>query len=284
MFSKTIPFLKPSFSLLLVLSLLVYGCSEEPKAPVVVDAPTENEGDLIKKFEEPAGGNQDARNPETREMAGDLPVLSETGNPPEAAELDSPATSGTEASGDLSSKVEKVAMETSGAIGVFKAEEPDSKPAFSNDPVSFDKNGFALVTFDRLASFEYEVPDDPVVLTNEVGEVVDPKPEKDQIPEHVKKLNKKRVALEGFMLPLKVEDGLVTELLMMRDQSMCCFGTVPKINEWVSVRMTNQGIKHVNDVAVTMYGTLKVGEIYENGYLVGIYEMDGESMAGPLDF
>jgi hypothetical protein len=35
------------------------------------------------------------------------------------------------------------------------------------------------------------------------------------------------------------------------------------------------------DQAVTMQGKLKVGAIRENGYLVGIYQMDGESMAGP---
>jgi hypothetical protein len=37
------------------------------------------------------------------------------------------------------------------------------------------------------------------------------------------------------------------------------------------------------DQAVTLYGKLHVGEIRENGYLVGIYQMDGEKLAGPLD-
>ena len=85
------------------------------------------------------------------------------------------------------------------------------------------------------------------------------------------------------MLPLKVEEGLVTEMLIMRDQSMCCYGTVPKINEWVSVKMEGKGVKPVMDQAVTMFGRLKVGEIREYGYLVGIYEMDGDRMDGPTD-
>ena len=80
---------------------------------------------------------------------------------------------------------------------------------------------------------------------------------------------------------LKVEGGLVTELLIMRDQSMCCYGSVPKINEWVSVKMTSKGVKPVMDQAVTLSGTLKVGAIRENGYLVGIYQMDGEKMNAP---
>ena len=38
------------------------------------------------------------------------------------------------------------------------------------------------------------------------------------------------MTIKGFMLPLKVEKGVVTELLIMRDQSMCCYGVTPKIN------------------------------------------------------
>ncbi len=133
---------------------------------------------------------------------------------------------------------------------------------------------FVTVGFDKLSAFKYDVPED----SPDAKDVADPDK---QIPDTVKAFDGKRVALKGFMLPLKVEQGLVTELLIMRDQSMCCYGTVPKINEWVSVKMTSKGVKPVMDQAVTMQGKLKVGAIRENGYLVGIYEMAGESMAGP---
>jgi hypothetical protein len=83
------------------------------------------------------------------------------------------------------------------------------------------------------------------------------------------------------MLPLKVEGGLVTELLIMKDQSMCCYGATPKINEWVSVKMTEKGVKPMMDQPVTLLGTLHVGEMRENGYLIGIYRMDGEKMQAP---
>ncbi len=136
---------------------------------------------------------------------------------------------------------------------------------------------FAVVGFDKLSTFKYEVPDD--VVTNAPAAVL--KDPDQQIPAAVKAYNGKRVSLKGFMLPLKVEGGLVTELLIMRDQSMCCYGAVPKINEWVSVKMTSKGVKPVMDQAVTLSGTLKVGAIRENGYLVGIYQMDGEKMNAP---
>ena len=149
-------------------------------------------------------------------------------------------------------------------------------PAETSGPSGKTPGDIALVGFDKLSGFKYEVPDENV--TNNVAKGPDPDM---QIPETVKAFNGKRVSLKGFMLPLKVEQGLVTELLIMRDQSMCCYGSVPRINEWVSVRMTSKGVKPIMDQAVTMQGTLKVGAIRENGYLVGIYQMDGEKMDGP---
>jgi hypothetical protein len=151
-------------------------------------------------------------------------------------------------------------------------------PAPVPTPTAKADGEFAEVGFDFLAGFEYAMPDETNVSTNAPAQ-----PAKEQIPPNIKALDKKRVALKGFMLPLKVEGGLITELLIMRDQSMCCYGTVPKINEWVSVKMINKGVKPVMDQAITLYGALKVGEMYENGYLVGIYQLDGEKMAGPLD-
>lgn len=161
----------------------------------------------------------------------------------------------------------------------------EAKPASTNAPApagAVQKDGeYLIVGFDRLAAFNYDIPDEAPAGTN--APTAKATPPKEQIPPAVKAFDKQRVALKGFMLPLKVEGGLITELLIMRDQSMCCYGTVPKINEWVSVKMTGKGVKPIMDQAVTLYGKLHVGEIRENGYLVGIYQMDGEKVAGPLD-
>jgi len=40
----------------------------------------------------------------------------------------------------------------------------------------------------------------------------------DQIPASVKALNEKQVAVRGFMMPMKVEKGMVTEFLLLRNQ------------------------------------------------------------------
>ncbi len=140
------------------------------------------------------------------------------------------------------------------------------------------KNGdYVEVGFDRLANFSFEMPEG-LQPTNSANKATK---SGDQIPADVKSFDQKKVALKGFMLPLKVSDGVVTEMLIMKDQSMCCYGSVPRINDWVSVKMKNGGVKSVMDQPVTLYGKLHVGEMLENGYLVGIYELDGDKMDEP---
>ena len=77
--------------------------------------------------------------------------------------------------------------------------------------------------------------------------------------------------------PVKMEKGLVTEFLLMRNTMACCFGTVPNMNEWVIVKM-KQGVQPMMDVPVSFYGSLKVGAMFENGYMTGLYELEGERM------
>ena len=172
--------------------------------------------------------------------------------------------------------IQPLAMKTNAPATVQPP--PPTKGTNAPAPKTEEKIGEYIVTgFDRLASFNYDVPDAPATNAAKQAEL------KAQIPAPVKSLDKRKVAVKGYMLPLKVEGGLITELLIMRDQSMCCFGTVPKINEWVSVKMVGKGVKPVMDEPITIFGTLMVGEVFENGYLVGLYEMDGERLGGPID-
>ena len=145
-------------------------------------------------------------------------------------------------------------------------------------PAKASKTGeYVEVGFDRLANFSFEMPEG-LQPTNSVNKATK---SSDQIPADVKFFDQKKVALKGFMLPLKVDDGVVTEMLIMKDQSMCCYGAVPRINDWVSVKMKKGGVKSVMNQPVTLYGKLHVGEMLENGYLVGIYELDGDKMDEP---
>ena len=136
-------------------------------------------------------------------------------------------------------------------------------------------NDYERVGFDKLASFAFNPPGYEATAPD-----AKPAPKQDdQIPDRIKGYNEKKVAVTGFMLPVKMDGGLVKEFLLVKDPMLCCYGVMPKLNEWVVVKMSGNGVKPLMDVPITFEGKLKVGEMFENGYLTGIYLLEGERMA-----
>ena len=135
------------------------------------------------------------------------------------------------------------------------------------------------VGFEKLAAFPYEIVD---AATGATPEEIEAAKADDQVPDWIRVYDRERIALTGYMLPLKVEDGLTTKFIMMRDVSTCCFGNVPNMNEYVIVSMTADGIAPVQDVPVVLIGTFRIEEVYdETGYLTSLFQMDGEKFLGP---
>ena len=160
------------------------------------------------------------------------PFIEELPAPKQVPEVPEPPVVAKPKNGEVGSVLvgSHVGEESSDPVHQPKAGKPPAPPI---ELAPLGKIGeYTVVGFDRLASFAYEVPDDPITEPKAKAII-----EKNVIPEIVQVFDKKKVALKGYMLPLKVEDGKITELLILRDQSMCCYGAVPKINEWVSVRM-----------------------------------------------
>ena len=44
------------------------------------------------------------------------------------------------------------------------------------------------------------------------------------------------------------------------------------------VKMIKGGVRPLMDVPISFYGELKVGATFENGYMTGIYQLEGEKM------
>ena len=133
-------------------------------------------------------------------------------------------------------------------------------------PVRGDEAAAVKLGFDQLASFEFVAPEDPA--KSAAAEA--------QIPARVREFNDKKVLVTGFMLPVKMNGGLVTEFLLVKDPMLCCYGVMPNMNEWVVVRMVQGGVKPLMDVPITFEGTLSVGQLYEGGYLTGLYLLKGD--------
>ena len=134
-------------------------------------------------------------------------------------------------------------------------------------------DGYAKAGFEQLSTFKITPPPfDPNAKPGSDGPSLG-----NQIPDAIRSLDGHKAVVTGFMLPIKMEGGLVTEFLLMRSQMMCCYGVMPQVNEWVLVRMA-KGVHQLMDVPVSFGGQLHVKELYENGFLTAIYELDGEKM------
>jgi hypothetical protein len=149
---------------------------------------------------------------------------------------------------------------------------PDStsvaSPMLSEDDL---REGYVELSFAKLANYQYVYPDPD-----------DPKALGDQIPSSVRKLNKTKIVIQGFMLPVSLEKQRVTEFLLLKDQSACCFGVWPGLNEWIHVILPKgESVEHIADMPITVFGDLLVGEYYEKDVLLGIYRLEFHKLVGP---
>ena len=96
-----------------------------------------------------------------------------------------------------------------------------------------------------------------------------------EIPDKVKRLNEKKVAITGFMLPIDVDKGKVERFLLLKSTMSCCFGVAPRINEVIYVESSKkQKIQAVMDTPVTAFGKLSIGqEFREDLMLMGVYQL-----------
>ncbi|MDB6126775.1 MAG: hypothetical protein JWM35_671 [Verrucomicrobia bacterium] len=157
-----------------------------------------------------------------------------------------------------------------------------------------DAAGYWQIDFRHLASFDYghhkvapspgeekiQPPDIvPLIPTeSDVVELPTAPGVNGRIPPNVQALDGRKVRITGYMLPVRMENGLVKDFLLLRNQMMCCFGRQPEPNEWVVVRMKGKGVQSQMDTPMAFYGTLHVGEMFENQVFEGLYELDGEKI------
>lgn len=144
--------------------------------------------------------------------------------------------------------------------------------------VPYENGEILAVGFEKLAGYEYTIVDSASGAT---PEEIEASKKRDQIPAWIRIYQDQRVALTGYMMPLQMVNGLAKKFIMMRDITTCCYGNVPNMNEYVVVSMPGEGVKVIADVPVVFVGILRIAETYENGYIVSLYQMDGEKLLGP---
>jgi hypothetical protein len=139
--------------------------------------------------------------------------------------------------------------------------------AAAKPPMEVD--GHLRVDFAHLSAFAIEPPAyDPNLKPDDALALV-----AKQIPNEVKQYDGRRAQVVGFMLPVKMEGQLVSQFLLMRDQMMCCYGVVPRLNDWVVVHAAKP-VRFAPDIPIAVRGTLKVGPTQEQGFVTAIYTLE----------
>ena len=129
-----------------------------------------------------------------------------------------------------------------------------------------------VLTFNMLTSYPFREPnwakmDDPAYIASLNLD--------EQISPEIQAMDGKKVEIQGFMLPLDMSEGNLRTFMLLKDQMACCFGNIPRLNEWVYVRVPKKKkISAQQDVLITLFGTLRVGAKFEREVLTGIYHLE----------
>ncbi|MEM1447758.1 MAG: DUF3299 domain-containing protein [Planctomycetota bacterium] len=89
-------------------------------------------------------------------------------------------------------------------------------------------------------------------------------------------------ALVGYMIPLEYNPRTddITIFMLVRDLMSCCFGGIPRPDEWIYVEMRNDNVARLFPyVPVVVKGELVVGRLEdEYGFATGVYTVRADSV------
>lgn len=165
----------------------------------------------------------------------------------------------------------------------IKAEEKAKIPIASHGveksrfSIPYAKTGdYYQLSFDVLGSFPSDAP-------NLDNNNVKPKSPVIQVPPAVQELNGEKISVAGFMIPMITEKDQVNSFILAQTRGSCCYGLVPKLNQWIYVQM-DQGktAEILMDIPVTVFGILTVNKRFnpqDKDWC--LYRMAGEKVELP---
>jgi hypothetical protein len=132
--------------------------------------------------------------------------------------------------------------------GAFRAAAPLKPPP-----------GYEVVEWKTLGGFEYK--------------------EGMELPENVRALHGKKVALAGYMFTLDEIEN-IKHFLIVESLWSCCFGVPPNVNQVIEINIAGRRGVEYTSLPVMLTGTLEVGEKMEDGFVVSLYRLKLEGPQG----
>lgn len=103
-----------------------------------------------------------------------------------------------------------------------------------------------------------------------------------RFPERARTQQGEDKAIVGYMIALEMKPRSrdVLEFMLVKDLLSCCYGQLPRPDEWVYVKMKNdEAVKYHTYRPIVVRGDFKVGRIDDElGYSWGVYEMEADSV------
>jgi hypothetical protein len=172
---------------------------------------------------------------------------------------------------------------TSGASGAT----PDSAEKRERDGVEYLELPLSVLTaydYPRSGSFPgvAAAGAPPVSPTDEARSMLQldaPPPPATKIPDGVRAWNERRVCVTGFMNPVEFDADGVASFLLTGVPGGCCFGMIPRLNDWVVVTMPEgERTDYAYFDPVTIYGEISIGEEFDGGVIVSLYRMTPQAV------
>lgn len=135
-----------------------------------------------------------------------------------------------------------------------------------------------LVTFGDLSLVGVDLDD----LLDYIYKPGTPGAERFRFPDAVQEKAGTDRAIIGYMLPLeyKPRTNDIISFMLVRDLAACCFGGIPRPDEWIHVTMEEgKTTKAFRYVPIVVRGEFNVGRMEdEYGYAMGVYNLTAESV------
>ena len=94
------------------------------------------------------------------------------------------------------------------------------------------------------------------------------------LPASIKGYDGREIRIQGYMLPTKLEHGLVKDCLVLANQMSCCFGLEPRFCQFIAVHIDGPVTPDLMDQPLRFEGKLRVGDVFDHGVWVALYSMN----------
>jgi hypothetical protein len=104
----------------------------------------------------------------------------------------------------------------------------------------------------------------------------------DPLPPEIRKLDGRKIIIEGYMMPIDFDKGKIQMFLLTRNMMGCCYADSFKITDVIKVqRADGKPVSYLQMARVT--GTLEVGEEKDSeGYIESVYRIKADDLAPAL--